>query len=513
VKNWILRSVVLLLPAFVLLGCSPDESNAPPSRQVPMPVAHNVLLDGPELVAQAVQGLKKRGEQDEMLKLESSLPGFGGFFFDSTDQLTVYMKPSTGVSTAATQTALANAYANRPEPEIRQRMSGAAAARVIQGDYSLSELIAVENRIAYPSVRLPGFVGVGVSISLNRVKVGFTDAASLTQGVSLTAQMGVPTAVLIPEVWGEPHLTSTFKDKLRPMFGGIQIGIMNRTYVPWDNVLYQWNNEGSIGYDVHTTGGVHYMLTASHLATLFRGINGLVGDTVLQKGHLDYPHNIYPAGLVAINPAWDASGACPIRDSTTMEHFDYCTNADAMLASYLPGVTYTRGVGVSTTEGLHGNAGSQTIREAWQIADVWTPEMVRSGFDGVHKSGSGSGTTTGLLDLPLTQFDANVCMDTWDRAEENMGPHGCLNPKWVRFTNQVRVNTALAWQGDSGGSVFAGNGSPYHALGIVVGSNGVQDPSPVAPGCSGDQCYFWFSKWSEIVARLGQGSLNPITLQ
>ena len=438
------------------------------------------------------------------------LPGFGGFFFDDADNLTVYMKASTRVSTAAIRTALANAYSNRPEPEIRSRMAGASTALVIPGDYSLSELVAVENRIAYPSVGLPGFVGVGVSISKNRVKVGFVDAATLSAGVGLIAQMGVPTSVLIPEVWGRLSLTSTtFKDTHRPTFGGIQIGIMNRTYVPWDSAaMTWWNAEGSIGYDVHTAAGVHYMLTASHLANGFRGINGLVGDTVLQKGHFDAPYNVFPAGKVAINHAWDTGAACPVIDSTTMQHFDYCTNADAILASYLPGITYTRGVGTSTYEGLNGAAGTQTIRNFWPIDAVWSPEMVRSGFVGVHKSGSGSGTTTGLLDLPLTQFDFLFCMDPWDRNEENTNPNAyCLTGlKNVRFTNQVRVNTALAITGDSGGPVFAGNGSPYHALGIVSGGNG--DTS-----CNGSQCYFWFSKWSEIEARLGQGSLNPITSQ
>jgi hypothetical protein len=193
-----------------------------------------------------------------------------------------------------------------------------------------------------------------------------------------------------------------------------------------------------------------------------------------------------------------------------MQHFDYCTTADAMLVSYLPGITYTRGVGTSTYEGLNGAAGNQNVRGIYAIAEVLEPEMVRSGFIGVHKSGSGSGTTTGLLDLPLTDFDFDYCFDPWDRNEENTNlgsPPACLTGlKHVRFSHQVRVNTALAVTGDSGAPVFAGNGAPYSALGIVVGANG--DAS-----CSGVYCYFWFSKWSEIVARLGQGNLNPITGQ
>jgi hypothetical protein len=514
VKNCMLRYAILFLPASVLLGCSADGPTASRPRFFQSPV-RSVLLNAPGLVARALRGVKDRGEQDEMLKLENSLPGFGGFFFDDNDNLTVYMKPR-GVPAAAIQAALANAYSKRAEPAIRSRMAGAAAARVISGDYSLSELIAVENRIAYPSVRLPGFVGVGVSIFKNRVKVGFTDTAAVLEGVDLIEQMGVPAAVLIPEVWGRPKLLSTVRDMHRPVYDGLQIGLMNRTYLPWDNtVAVWWNSEGSLGFNVKTVGGVQYMLTAGHLVNGFRGVNGGVGDTVLQKGHYDAPYSIYPVGKIVVNPGYGTGAACPVIDSTTMQHFDYCTNADAVLASYFGGISSTMGLGTSTYEGLHGAAGNLNVRGIWSIADVWTPEMVRSGFVGVHKSGSGTGTTTGLLDLPLTNFDALVCYDQWDRNEENTNtnptPYCQSGWKNMRLSHQVRVNTALATRGDSGGPVFAGDGAPYHALGIVVGGNGDGDTN--SGPCTGNACYFWFSKWSEIEARLGQGSLNPSTGQ
>lgn len=500
-RNPLLSSAVVVAAA-AAVACSPDSAgvNSPQAVSAPM---HSVLLDAPFLVAQAAQGVKKRGEQDEMVKIENSVPGFGGFFFDSTDKLTVYMKGSSPVSAAAAQAALNRAYSQRTEAPIRARMSGAATARVIPGDYSLSELIAAENRIAYPRFRLPGFVGVGVSIAMNRVKVGFSDPESLSQGLAVIADMGVPTSMLIPEVWRRPAPLSTFNDMLRPIFGGIQIGIMNRDSVPWDGVVNAHDPQGSIGYDVHTAAGVHYLLTAAHLANTFRGVNGLVGDTILQKGHHDYPHGVYPIGVVAINPPWDtAAAACDSAGVITT----FCSTADAMLVRYLPGVAYIRGVGVSTYEGLHGNPGSSQIREAWAIADVWPPEMVRTGIVGVHKSGATTGTTTGILDLPRTEFSYLICMDKWDAREENFYPPDQCNfgAKSFRISAAVKVNTALAAGGDSGGPVFAGNGSPYHALGITTAAS---------TNCTGDECYFIFSKWSEIEAWLGQGPLNPVTSQ
>ena len=62
-------------------------------------------------------------------------------------------------------------YAARPESVLRRIMAPAYHAKIVDGDYTISELIAVENRIAYPRVPIPGFTGVGTSLLLNRVKL------------------------------------------------------------------------------------------------------------------------------------------------------------------------------------------------------------------------------------------------------------------------------------------------------------------------------------------------------
>jgi len=160
------------------------------------------------LIAQALAGAYVRGEQDEMLRLEAKLPGFGGWYIDSTGQVVAYMKASAGTSLTLVRETIYQTYAARPESVVRKIMAPAYHAKIIGGDYTLSELIAIENRIANPRVPIPGFTGVGTSLFLNRVKVGFRDTASVCAGVAAITSMGVPRAAIIPEVWGVAHLLS-----------------------------------------------------------------------------------------------------------------------------------------------------------------------------------------------------------------------------------------------------------------------------------------------------------------
>jgi len=124
-----------------------------------------------------------------------------------------YMKASAGTSPTLVRETIYQTYAARPEAVVRKIMAPAYHAKIVDGDYTLSELIAIENRIANPRVRIPGFTGVGTSLFLNRVKVGFTDTASVCAGVAAITSMGVPRAAIIPEVWGVMRLLSAPEER------------------------------------------------------------------------------------------------------------------------------------------------------------------------------------------------------------------------------------------------------------------------------------------------------------
>jgi hypothetical protein len=130
-----------------LAGCSTDKNPPTAPQLAPPKIASNVLNDAPRLVALAASGVRDRGEQDEMLRVEAKVPGFGGFYIDSEGAVVIYLKqgPATAQSAVA-RTAVNNQYVNRAESNVREIMSRASDAQIRVGLYSLSELIAVEYR-------------------------------------------------------------------------------------------------------------------------------------------------------------------------------------------------------------------------------------------------------------------------------------------------------------------------------------------------------------------------------
>lgn len=164
----------------LLSACNPDGPIAPSKEKklggIPLTQAAALLRD-------AVAGIPVRnGEQDEMLKLEARLPGFGGFFIDEGQRIVVFMKDGTAPSVDAVEGQLAQQFGMRREARIREVLSHLSETRVITGKYSLSELVAIENTIATNYKEIPGFSGGGVSLFRNKVKIGFTDASSLQRG-------------------------------------------------------------------------------------------------------------------------------------------------------------------------------------------------------------------------------------------------------------------------------------------------------------------------------------------
>jgi hypothetical protein len=485
-------------------ACSPDSGPSNPSPTGVVRAATSVLERAPQLVSLAVSGKRDRGEQDEMLRVEAKLPGFGGFYIDSLGNVVIYQKhvPAAAAAAVARKVLFAE-YAGRSERNVRDIMSHAANAQIREGAYSLSELIAVEYSIAANPASIPGLVGVGTSIFQNRVVAGFRDSASMVAGLASIPRKGIPKDAVVGEVWGEVRLTSNWNSIVRPTRGGIQLSVMNRTRLPWDPG-YSYSGDGSLGYNVRTPAGVQYLLTASHVVNTWSGTNGALNDTITQPWLSSTNKVPYPIGVITVNPPWTTGAQCPMRDSVSGTHFDYCTTADAALGTYV-GASPDREIGTSDYEGQHGDVGccNGHIHGWYPITGVLSPEFVKQQQTlGVHKSGSTTGTTTGTIGLPLTEFYAQIC---WRYQSGSCGS--------VPYIIEQRVTQVLhmgSGGGDSGGPEFSGNGLPYNALGIHVAagphfnSNGICD--------AGDSCYTFFARWDEIQLRLGL-TLNPATTQ
>ena len=477
----VLRNLVLgvsILGSWAVVGCSTDEPVAPPTRIVPV-LRNGALTKAQALVQQAMRGVRVRGEQDDMLRREAALAGFGGFYIDSLDHMVVYMKRGSAIAEASVRQVLVKAYSGRAEPRIQSLMPSIANARIVPGDFALSELIAIENRISQSTVRIPGFTGVGTSLITNRVVVGFLDAADVDAGLSAIQLMGIPANAIVGEVWGHVVTSSAFDqhDSIRPTRGGLMIQIHNGTQYP-DIADTAFVEGCSLGFNVrwHPAGQstyTDYMMTAAHCANEYRGMNGVTGDTVYEPriGTIIGDEMTNLVGFVAVNQPWEANDPSCNTNPRDGSRIDYCIDADVMLIRPAPGVSTDRRLGTSTYQGYNGNSGTMQINNWYPIQSVVPPEWLSTYQYGAVKSGATTGTTSGQAQLPVTQVFSHIC---WGRSN-CPNAAGTSGGKQVAYWNVAKVLHAGWGLGDSGGVVFQGNagaGAPYVAVGIQVAGLG-----------------------------------------
>ena len=203
------RTAMLTLVIVASLdACHLHHRNPPPPPPRPPIVCPGIVTTGPSaltaapaVIAKALTGVYDRGEQDIMLRIESKLPGFGGWFL-AADTFNVYMKSPSSASPEEVRRIFYDTYSGRREEYVRRLIAMGPLVKIIPGRYSLSELIAIEHLVSQPPKRIPGWTGAGTSLLHNRVVVGFTDSASVCAGAAAIASMGVPLDAIELEVWG-----------------------------------------------------------------------------------------------------------------------------------------------------------------------------------------------------------------------------------------------------------------------------------------------------------------------
>jgi hypothetical protein len=200
--------ILALVIAGVLGACHLHHRNPPPAPERPPIVCPGIVTTGPSallaapaVIAKALTGVRDRGEQDIMVRMESKLPGFGGWFL-AGDTFAVYMKPPPSASLEEVRKVFYDAYSGRTEDYVRRLIVLGPQVKIVPGRYTLSELIAIEHLVTQPPKRIPGWTGAGTSLVHNRVVVGFTDSASVCPGAAAIASMGVPLDASELEVWG-----------------------------------------------------------------------------------------------------------------------------------------------------------------------------------------------------------------------------------------------------------------------------------------------------------------------
>ena len=496
------RAIAFFTSAAVC-ACSVDQPSEPQFTKL-VPELRSALLDAPDVVSRATTGELGRGEEDLLVRLEQQLPGFGGLYI-ANGQVRAYMKKGTALSAATVRNALSSVYSAHSNPLVRQAMGNARTATVLQSEYSLSELIAIQNRILDYSALLPGFTSMGTNLVANRVVITFSDSSDLVHALSVIGSIGVPFDALVGGIALPVRAATTWQDSIRPTHDGIEMDISNLTAVPyyWDPAQSKYvydDAKCTLGFNVRAASGADYFMTAGHCETLWRGINGVTGDTAFQATS---KHS--SVGIIVINPRWGEGAECPFRNRTTFAHYDLCTTADVMLGQYWYGIASSRTMGTSVTGGVNGNSGSQTINNWYAMGGVLTPEYVDSTMHhDAGKSGYKTGTTSGKINFTNGFATAYVCWPT------NHSNPTCSSQKLMIWENVASVQ-ASARQGDSGSPVFTntpGWPAPYAALGILVA---VSVPKGISDNATCTSCIFYFSRWDKIQERLGIGELKPNT--
>jgi hypothetical protein len=486
---------------FLVVACSPDDLIGP-GLHAPLKSA---LLQAPGILSRAENGTLGRGEQDRLVRLERQLPGFGGLYLDNGN-VKVYMK-ATDLPLSALRGILAQTYSAHPNARIREVMAGANSATVIQGSYSLSELIAIQNRV---ESAIPGWTGVGTNIMENKVVISFKDSAAMESGLAAMEAAGIPTAAVTADV--SPPLrgvSSYFTDYVRPIRDGLLMFMSNDTYRPHTIVKkdgiwipYYYGAWCSIGFNVTTSFG-DYFMTAGHCANSWRGQNGMVGDTVFQSDRGAPPYVDGFVGTIVWNIPWIESPACPIN-LDTFKPFDFCTNADVAFGQYTPDRLSTYGdrrIATSYTAGINGYPGSNQINNFYPITAELSPEYVdKTMRHQVAKSGGTTFTTSGPFITDMGDYQGTVCWAT--------SAFTCIERPML-WMNQAKIQADVA-EGDSGGAVFTGfpnNGAPYAAMGIV---SAARIPLGQLPENRCISCFFIFSRWDQIELRY-HASFSPRT--
>lgn len=480
------RSTVLLL-AVSAVGCdSPTEASA--VRVQPSYVHQAWLLRyAAEEISAAVWGRKERGEQEQMLRMEAALPGFGGFYLDSVGEVVVLLTSRALGHAEDARVLIHSRYSQHDDPIIRQLMASAARARTASADYSLSELIAMEQTISRSGKSITGFVGVGASVPGNRVVVYFGDSTSVDVGLGQVRSLGVPSEAVVADVMGPVTASGNFDGFHRPTRGGIVLQIGPAYGQPVADSIYLQSH----GFNVVTSPPLlvaHYFLTASHGPNSRYQVNGHVGAPVYQPWSPPYAQY----GTITHNPPWDTGPSC--------NGHTFCTNADVALGTYASGQTYQRKVGTSQTGGINGGYGSNLINNWYAVGSAVPPDLIWSSNSHMHKSGYATGTTSG--DMFWNPPFGTACADVVASMSRVGGPGATLLLKCATVIDHA------GWgQGDSGGAVFGRviPGQEYRTLGIqVAGSGALHTSGPHKNKCSaGMNCRVIFHQWSNIEARFG----------
>jgi len=440
----------LILP-LLAAACSDDPLGPPGGNPSPEPVKQSRLTPGARAeIRAAVQGRKMRGIEDEILRIESRVPGFAGMHKDASGQMVVHLADLGQRPAAAAEMAKIAVLLKDMDPGTARDLA-AGRIKVVQADYSFSQLVDWQQATLSALAARPGFNSVDADESTNHVHVTLlpgTDIASFSKAMT---GLGIP-AQAIEITYDSPMGPANIRNRFpNGLGGGMQI----------ENELGQFC---SLGFNVTTNYDEQAFVTAGHCAP------GTPGDGVL--GNLIYQNvNIggYQVGTILENPVWPTIADAPCNGKR-------CPWADVMLVKYLNASLSVHVVAATTYLGQNNQLGS-IFENAWRVNQQRRPYPLYAGYTGVDKVGRTTGWTRGNVSATCVAQD--------------------LGTYWVRCSNLITGSSA--GEGDSGASVFLLGPTTTWVVGILFAAPRYQPNSDNQGNTWCNQsCVYAYSDWSAI---------------
>jgi hypothetical protein len=356
---------------------------------------------------------------DRVAAVAREVPGFGGMFYDQDGTLQVYLSEQKGPASAALIASMDDVITR--EIGRGERLSG-NGIEIREGQYGFLDLYSWQQQMSPAVLALPGVVFTDIDEKTNRLRIGVTDSAGLTDEVEKSLSgLSVPReAVLISQT---KPVTPELRNVRRPLRGGLQIN--------FGNFLC------TLGF-VAVRQGVTGFVTNSHCTTTQGGNQSTVYHQPIASGTANR------VGQEIADPTYFTGGSCPAGRQ--------CRFSDSSFAR----VPHPSGPSVATALGTIARPAVGSFN--WNGTDIFqiTAEAAPVVGQSVTKVGRTTGRTAGTIQQTCANF--NVSGST------------------ITQLCQSRASYSSAG-GDSGSPVFRITTLPNVILsGIHWGSGGVFSP-------------------------------------
>lgn len=353
-RRSLLRNSACLIVATSVAGCDATRPTEGPGES-----RGNAVVKRPT-VAQSID--------DEFAELAKEVPGFGGLYFDASEEVVVYLTDLRERTSAAArlQAYVSRKRAGRPSPRIRY----------VHGDYSFPALKTWQERAA-PLLSDPDLVFTDVDETRNRVRIGVKTLQKAATVRAALANIGIPGRAVEIVIAEAAQFAYTLNDPVRPTLGGLRI------------LAGHTEKVCTLGFNARTASGVPSFVLNSHCTDTQGGTE----DTRLwQPVKTKFPF-IHQIGREAADPVYTTGGSCPSGRR--------CRRSDAALATIINQESWAFEVARTTVEGTT-SAGSTVVGQRLPVVAEQGAPLAGAL---VRKTGRTSGSTRGTVVTTCTTYN------------------------------------------------------------------------------------------------------------